>query len=1225
VAGDLVQTAGIAEFEIGGFAPGAFDTLLVEGDATFDAAGMRFDLSGLGPVAVGDTAAVLSVTGALTLDPALIPAAVAAPAGVTVDAFRSTDIIDIDGTQTAVSQLSVVVTGAPGGAVGVNGFEVRADEGDSGSGGALVFTLSRSGDLTRTLDVDFAVSGRGANPADAADFAGGVLPSGTASFAAGDSETTVTLDLAGDTDVEPDEGLTLALSNPVSSGPDPVAISNADAPGLIRNDDAPAAISISFEREALEADPGGSSLIEFEVTRTGDLSQPVTVDYLVDANGDGANDDTLADPADFAAGVPQTGSVTFAAGQDTAIIGVEIAGDDVIEPRESFTVSLSGVQGSGSYIFGNQTATGEIVNDDGRPPVIPQGLAADLFGDPHVVTLDGLGYDFQAVGEFTLIRSTSGPDINVQVRTAPVEGSDLVSVITAMAADVDGARVMIDSTGEPQLRVDGVATEVPATGADPVAIGGAGAEIFFDGEVYTLVQSSGEAVRAAVFDGFMNVNVFLDPAVRAPASVEGLLGNGNGDVGDDFTLGDGSPVPADKISVDGSGTPSLDFDFLYGDYADSWRVTDATSLFDYSGAAGDTGTDDYTDRSFPAGVLTVDTLPAALLAEAEAAADAAGITDPELRKAAILDFALTGDEQFAAGASGVAGDATVETEPAESPALPTTVGVTAATSRVTEGDSGSQTATFTFYRIGDSTVPLEVSWRLAGDADAGDLAGAPALSGTAAFATGQDTVSISFDIAGDGVFEADERLRVLLDGAPDGVLVGASSAITVIANDDNAPVGLDDAVSGDDGGPLDIAAADLLSNDADPDGDALRVDSVSAVSAAGAAVSLSGGVVTYDPTGVVDVPARGQVADSFTYLLSDDAGGTDTVTVAVTLSDSDTLIGSDAVDDVLDGGPGNDVIEGRGGADTLDGGADDDEIRPGAGTDEITLGAGADTVAGPAGELFDDTVTDFTTEDRLLFEGAGFGRGDMTVSSGPARLGIDLDGDGSEDGHLTLTGDFTTGDFMAVTTGSDTQVTFEDFLPALSAGARVDPALVNGVINQAFLNGDMSDRFEVTLLPNIGFAAFDNVLGAYEIASDGSILEARILSFDAKAQAGTTISVDGIAAGNNLGFFLVQDAADAFAAFSDADSFAFVDAAGAPASVEDGAGVRLQVNGTDVAQPVFHSFSQTLNADGVQHALSGVESGGESIVMGFEDLVGGGDSDYEDLVFRIEAVEDAII
>jgi hypothetical protein len=103
------------------------------------------------------------------------------------------------------------------------------DEGAAGSTD-FTFTVTRSGNTTAADTVDYAVSGAGAG---ADDFTGGVYPSGTVSFAAGETSKIVTVQVAGDGDYEADEGFTVTLSNPSIGS----TITTASASGTITNDD----------------------------------------------------------------------------------------------------------------------------------------------------------------------------------------------------------------------------------------------------------------------------------------------------------------------------------------------------------------------------------------------------------------------------------------------------------------------------------------------------------------------------------------------------------------------------------------------------------------------------------------------------------------------------------------------------------------------------------------------------------------------------------------------------------------------------------------------------------------------------------------------------------------------------------------------------------------------------------------------------------------------------
>ncbi|MEM8596820.1 MAG: hypothetical protein AAGF76_10165 [Pseudomonadota bacterium] len=141
-------------------------------------------------------------------------------------------------------------------------------------------------------------------------------------------------------------------------------------------------------------------------------------------------------------------------------------------------------------------------------------------------------------------------------------------------------------------------------------------QVTLDGQRFTIVLASGEGLTVDLFDDFLNVAVALDNA-RAPGSVRGLLGNADGDLTNDFALRSGAPIPSDAIAQvsDGSGgtIPVLDFDFLYQDYAESWRIDANTSLFSYPTGQG-TGT--FTDQDFPVAAVDLSDLPAELLAAA---------------------------------------------------------------------------------------------------------------------------------------------------------------------------------------------------------------------------------------------------------------------------------------------------------------------------------------------------------------------------------------------------------------------------------------------------------------------------------------------------------------------------------------------------------------------------------------------------------------------------------
>ena len=280
-------------------------------------------------------------------------------------------------------------------------------------------------------------------------------------------------------------------------------------------------------------------------------------------------------------------------------------------------------------------------------------------GDPHTHTVNGKAFDFQSVGEFTLLRD--GDRMEVQVRQTPVatqhpitdDYSGLtacVSIITAVAARIGRHRVAMQPGREGRLvqfYLDGKPTKLSPEGIDLDAHrvsafdanGETGLRIDYeDGSVVTATPS------------FWNAHSvwYIDVSVSNTPAHEGVMGIVPKDswlprLSNGTTVG---PKPAslhDRYAQ------------LYQTFADSWRVTDATSLFVY---APGTSTKTFTDVEWPAGkppcklkpefqIPGVQVHKGMPLADAEKVC--AAVKTKDLHANCVFDVATTGDETFVRG------------------------------------------------------------------------------------------------------------------------------------------------------------------------------------------------------------------------------------------------------------------------------------------------------------------------------------------------------------------------------------------------------------------------------------------------------------------------------------------------------------------------------------------------------------------------------------------------
>ncbi|MEM9855009.1 MAG: DUF4114 domain-containing protein, partial [Pseudomonadota bacterium] len=166
-------------------------------------------------------------------------------------------------------------------------------------------------------------------------------------------------------------------------------------------------------------------------------------------------------------------------------------------------------------------------------------------------------------------------------------------------------------------------------------------------------------------------------------------------------------------------------------------------------------------------------------------------------------------------------------------------------------------------------------------------------------------------------------------------------------------------------------------------------------------------------------------------------------------------------------------------------------------------------------------------------------------------------------------------------------------------------------------------------------AGYKNTLGMYKIDPEtGQIKDVDIAWENAslKGSGGDLVggqsSVDfDVAAGDQIGFFIIGNGYNQndFSALGEG-TFEFVNADGSPASAESDAPVLRHVatsGAVTVLQGhVYHSASTQpdhgLNSDNMDHTAGHSGSDATNFQIGFEDLHGGGDMDFDDTLFTVE-------
>jgi hypothetical protein len=236
-------------------------------------------------------------------------------------------------------------------------------EGNSGTT-PITFTVIRTDGLAGNHSARWSVAGTkgtGTMPANAGDFPGAILPTGTVTFLAGETSRTITVDVAADTAPELNERFSITLSDPLGGATiDPGA---ATSDGVILNDDIVLRLA-SGPGLQLEGSDGGTTPYTFTVARNGSTGKAVAAKWAVEGLAGPGTMPALA--SDFAGGVFPSGTVSFAAGETSRTITVDVVADTTNEFNERFAVTLADPTGGAS--LGTATLGAVIMNDDTPPP-----------------------------------------------------------------------------------------------------------------------------------------------------------------------------------------------------------------------------------------------------------------------------------------------------------------------------------------------------------------------------------------------------------------------------------------------------------------------------------------------------------------------------------------------------------------------------------------------------------------------------------------------------------------------------------------------------------------------------------------------------------------------------------------------------------------------------------------------------------------------------------------
>jgi Calx-beta domain/Domain of unknown function (DUF4114)/RTX calcium-binding nonapeptide repeat (4 copies) len=280
-----------------------------------------------------------------------------------------------------------------------------------------LFNLARTGSAAQALTVSYTIAGTATNDADYKKL------TGTATFKAGQSQTSIEIKPSNDKIYEGSETVVLTLNDGgINYKFDPIANTGTVT---ITDEDLPS-ISLSVTDDKAAETKIGEAVNPGQLTlkRTGITTDALTVSYTIDGSASNGIDYQKLE-----------NSVTFVAGSDTAIINIRPIDDQFAEGTE--TVKLKLADNSNYTINGEKSGTVKIADNDNPRDRDAKDLVLKVENLDESKPRIGTGLQGGLEGEVIDLRSFGGQTLKV----------DTISVSDASYQNYIGFYAVEDAQG----------------------------------------------------------------------------------------------------------------------------------------------------------------------------------------------------------------------------------------------------------------------------------------------------------------------------------------------------------------------------------------------------------------------------------------------------------------------------------------------------------------------------------------------------------------------------------------------------------------------------------------------------------------------------------------------------------------------------------------------------------------------------------------------------------